>query len=234
MLGPDYWNVGTSLLFGMGFRPPVSTRCSPATPCCTCSWYSITSKLYLVPHRGRVQRVGVLPSFRESSPSSKLLQAQHSTIWWTDTCPWHGLKTTLRLHSSTMLGACLPQPHDAIYSQSRTSGSWWSVDTVTTWSWDLQTCARLKAMTLLPCLATSLSLVHQWCLSPTTESHVYSNPLDPWAVRRFFGWQENLRPLLTGDPAVYKIRQSLTMCQRAVDAKSAPRAKHTASRTKLA
>jgi hypothetical protein len=104
---------------------------------------------------------GVLPTFRESSPSSKLLQAQDSTIWWTNTCPWHGGNTTLQLHSSTMLGACPLQLHGAIYSQSRALGSWRSDDTVTTWSWDLQICAQLKATTLLPCLATSLSLVHQ-------------------------------------------------------------------------
>jgi hypothetical protein len=160
MLGPNYWNAGTSLLFGAGFRPPMSTRCSSVTSSCTASWYIITSKLYLVPRRDKVQRVAVLPTFRESSPSSKLLQAQHSTIWWTDTCPWHGGITTLQLHSSTMLGSCLLQSHSAIYRQSRASGSWQSDDTVTTWSWDLQTCARLKAMTLLPCLVTSLSLVH--------------------------------------------------------------------------
>jgi hypothetical protein len=33
--------------------------------------------------------MGVLPTFRESSPSSKLLQAQDSTIWWPNACPWH-------------------------------------------------------------------------------------------------------------------------------------------------
>jgi hypothetical protein len=140
MLGPDYWNACTSLLFGAGFRPPVSTRCSPATSCCTSTWYNITSKLYLVPRRGRVRRVGVLPTFRESSPSSKLLQTQHSTIWWTNTCPWYSGITTLQLHSSTILSACLPQSHGAIYSRSQALGSWRSDDTVTTWSWDLQTC----------------------------------------------------------------------------------------------
>jgi hypothetical protein len=30
--GPDYWNADTSLLFGAGFQPPTSTRCSPVTP----------------------------------------------------------------------------------------------------------------------------------------------------------------------------------------------------------
>jgi hypothetical protein len=79
MLGPDYWNVDTSLPFGAVFRPPTITRCSPAMPSCTSSWYNITSKLYLVPHRDSVQKVGVLPTFRESSPSCKLLQAQQST-----------------------------------------------------------------------------------------------------------------------------------------------------------
>jgi hypothetical protein len=140
MLGPDYWNVGTSLLFGARFQALVSTRCSPTTSCCTSSWYNITSKLYLVPRKGRVHRMGVLPTFRESYPSSKLLQAQDSTIWWTKTCPWHGRITTLQLHSSTMLGDCLLQLHCAIYSWRRALGSWRSYDTVTTWSWDLQTC----------------------------------------------------------------------------------------------
>jgi hypothetical protein len=120
-----------------------------------------------------VQWVGVLTTFHESSPRSKPLQALQSTMWWTNTCPWNGFTTTLRLHSSTMLGACLLQSHGAIYSQSRALGSWRSDDTVTT--------------TLLPCLATSLLLVHQWCLSPATESHGYSNPHDSWVV-------ENLRP----------------------------------------
>jgi hypothetical protein len=43
-----------------------------------------------------------------------------------------------------MLGACLLQLHGAIYSRSQALGSWRSDDTITTWSWDLQTCARLK------------------------------------------------------------------------------------------
>jgi hypothetical protein len=132
MLVPDYWNAGMSLLFSAGYRPLVSTRCSPATSCCTSSWYNITYKLYLVPHRGRVQRVGVLPTFLESYPSSKLLQVQHSTIWWTNTCPWHGGITTLHLHSSTMLSACLPRPHSAIYSRSQALSSWQSDDTIKT------------------------------------------------------------------------------------------------------
>jgi hypothetical protein len=105
--------------------------------CCTSSWYSITSKLYLVPRKGRVHRMGVLPTFRESYPSSKLLQAQDSTIWWTKTCPWHDKMTTLQPHSSTMLSTCLLQLHCAIYSRSRALGSWRSDDTITMWSWDL-------------------------------------------------------------------------------------------------
>jgi hypothetical protein len=35
MLGPDYWNTATSFLFGAGFQPPTSTRCSLATTSCT-------------------------------------------------------------------------------------------------------------------------------------------------------------------------------------------------------
>jgi hypothetical protein len=82
MLSPDYWNAGTSLSFGARFRPSASTRCSPATSSCTSSWYNITSKLYLVRRRDKVQRVWVFPTFRKSSPRSKLLQMQYSTIWW--------------------------------------------------------------------------------------------------------------------------------------------------------
>jgi hypothetical protein len=129
----------------------------------------------------------LLPTFRESSPSSKFLQAQDSTIWWTNTCQWHGGNTTLQLHSSTMLRARLLQLQGAIYSQSWTPSSSRGDDTVTTWSWELQTCAWLKATTLLPCLATSLTQVHQWCLSPVTESHGYSNSLDQWAVCHLSG-----------------------------------------------
>jgi hypothetical protein len=100
MLGPDYWNAVTSLLFGMGFQALVTTRCSPATSCYSPNSNNITSKLYLVTRRGRAQRMGVLPTLRKSSPSSKFLQTQDSTIWWTNTCPWHGGNTILQLHSS--------------------------------------------------------------------------------------------------------------------------------------
>jgi hypothetical protein len=31
--------------------------------------------------------MGVLPTFRKNSPSTKLLQEQDPTIWWTNTCP---------------------------------------------------------------------------------------------------------------------------------------------------
>jgi hypothetical protein len=139
----------------------MSTRCSPATPNCTSSWYSITSKLYLVPRRVTIQRMGVLPTSRESSPSSKLLQAQQSTFWWTNASPWHGEITTLRLHSSTMLGACLPQSHSAIYSQSPTSGRWRSDDTVITSSRGLADMCVIKGDDFISCLVASLSLVHQ-------------------------------------------------------------------------
>jgi hypothetical protein len=149
-----------SLLSGVGFRPLTSTRCSPVTPSFTSSWYSIT-KLYLVPRGDTVQGVGVLPTFHESSPSSKLLPTQQSTIWWTNTCPWHGWITTLRLHSSTMLGACLLPSHDAIYSQSQTLGRWLSDDTVTMWSKEPTDMCVIKGDDFIHCLATSLSLVHQ-------------------------------------------------------------------------
>jgi hypothetical protein len=74
----------------------------------------------------------MLPTLRESSPSSKFLQAQDSAIWWTNTCPWHGGFSTLQFHSSTTLGACHIQYQGAIYSQSRAPGNWRSDDTVTT------------------------------------------------------------------------------------------------------
>jgi hypothetical protein len=149
------------LIFGAGCQPPTSTRCSAMMSSRTSSWYSITSKLYLVPRRVTVQRMGVSPIFHESSPSSKLLQAQQSTIWWMNTCPWHGLKTTLRLHSSKMLGACLLQSHCAIYSRSQTSGRWLSDDTITTWSRGSADMCTIKGDDFTPVSRHLLSLVHQ-------------------------------------------------------------------------
>jgi hypothetical protein len=81
MLGSNYWNGDTSLLFGVEIQALVSSRCSPETSCYSPSSNSITSKLYMVPHRGRDQRMEMLPTLRESSSSSKLLQVQDSTIW---------------------------------------------------------------------------------------------------------------------------------------------------------
>jgi hypothetical protein len=95
------------LLFGIENQALVGSRCSPEMSCYSSSSNNITSKLYLVPHRGRVCRVKVLLPFRENFPSSKHLKEQMSTIWWTNTCPWHGGNTTLRLHSSTVF-RCLP------------------------------------------------------------------------------------------------------------------------------
>jgi hypothetical protein len=202
MLGPDYWNAGMSFLFGTGFPPPTSTRCSPVTSNCTSSWYSITSKLYLVPRRDKVQRVGVLPTFCESSPSSKLLQAQQSTIWWTNTCPWHGGITTMRLHSSTMLGACLLQPHGAIYSQSRASGSWGSDDTVTTWSRGSADMCVIKGDDFIS-LSHDVFVASALMMPGPPQSHMAT--LTPSIHGQFVvsRWQENLRPLLTRDPAVH-------------------------------
>jgi hypothetical protein len=74
MLGSNYWNGDTSLLFGVENQALVSSRCSPETFCYSASSNNITYKLYLTPHRGREYRVKVLPPFRENSPSSKLLQ----------------------------------------------------------------------------------------------------------------------------------------------------------------
>jgi hypothetical protein len=161
MCDPDYWNSCTRLLFAAGFRLPTSTRCSPVTSSCTSSRYTITSKLYLVPRRGKVQRVGVMPTFRESSPSSKLLQAQQSTFWWTNTRPQHGGIATLRLHRATLLGACLLQSHGAVYSKSQSSGSWRSNDTIATWSRGPADMCVIRGDNFIFCLTTSLSLVHQ-------------------------------------------------------------------------
>jgi hypothetical protein len=94
MLGLDYWNAGMSMLFGTGFRAPMSTRCSPVTSCCTSSWYNITSKLYLLPCRDKVQRVGVLPTFRECSSSSSFYKR--------DT-----LQSSGRTHAHGMVGLLL-------------------------------------------------------------------------------------------------------------------------------
>jgi hypothetical protein len=107
MLGSNYWHGDTSLLFGVEIQALVSSRCPPETSCYSPSSNNNTSKLYLVPRRGRAQRMEMLPTLRESSPISKLLQVQDFTIWWTNTCPWHDRNATLQLHSSTML-RCLP------------------------------------------------------------------------------------------------------------------------------
>jgi hypothetical protein len=115
MLGSNYWNGDTSLLFGVENQALVSSRCSLETSCYSSSSNSITSKLYLVPRRGWAQGMEMLPIFRESSPSSKHLQEQSFTIWWTNTCPWHGGSTTLRFHSSTALGACLLQSQSVLF-----------------------------------------------------------------------------------------------------------------------
>jgi hypothetical protein len=78
-----------------------------------------------------------------------------------DTCPWHGLKTTLRPHSSTMLGACLLQFLSAIYNQSQTSGRWLSDDTITTWSRGHADMCMIKGDDFIPVSQRILSLAHQ-------------------------------------------------------------------------
>jgi hypothetical protein len=105
-LSSNYWNGDTSLLFGVGNQAPVSSLCSADTSCYSSSSNNITSKLCLVPRRGWAQRMEMLPTLRENSPSSKHLREQSSTIWWTNTCPRHGENITLRHHSSMALGAC--------------------------------------------------------------------------------------------------------------------------------
>jgi hypothetical protein len=53
MLKLDYWSAVTIFLFGVGFQPLVSTRCSPVTSCYVPSSNIITSKHYLIPRRSR-------------------------------------------------------------------------------------------------------------------------------------------------------------------------------------
>jgi hypothetical protein len=95
----------------------------------------------------------------------------HPTFSETVACPRHGWNSTLRLYSSTMLGACLIKSQGAIYSRSQTSSRWLSNDTVTTWSRGPADMCTIKGDDFISCLATSLSLVHQWCLSPP-QSHM--------------------------------------------------------------
>jgi hypothetical protein len=95
MLGSNYWNGDTSLLFGVEHQALVSSRCLPETSRYSSSSARSTSKLYLVPCRGWAQRMEMLPALSENSPSFKYLQEHSSTFWWTVACPWHGLTTTL-------------------------------------------------------------------------------------------------------------------------------------------
>jgi hypothetical protein len=83
--GSNYWDGDTSLLFGVEIQALVSSWCSPETSCHTSSSNSSTSKLCLILRRGWAQRMEMLPTLRENSPSSKHLQEQSSTIWWTNT-----------------------------------------------------------------------------------------------------------------------------------------------------
>jgi hypothetical protein len=80
ILGSNYWNGDTRLLFGIEIKALVSSRCSPETSYYSSSSNSTTSKLYLIPRRGEVSRVKVFPPFRENYPSSKPLQEQEPTI----------------------------------------------------------------------------------------------------------------------------------------------------------
>jgi hypothetical protein len=165
MLGSNYWNGDTSLLFGVEIQALVSSQCSPETSCYSPISNSITSKLYMVPRRGRDQRMEMLPTLREISSSSKLLQVQDSTIWWMNTCPWHDRNATLRLHSSNMLGACLLQSQRCYLQPKPRPGQlakWWDCHHVIL---GLVACARLKATILL-------SLTHDVfviCASMMTE-----------------------------------------------------------------
>jgi hypothetical protein len=92
------------------------------------TFFKIKSFLWLCRHLHQLGR----PLQRLHFSSSKLLQTQHPTIWWTVACPWHGQNSNMQLHSSAMLGACLLRSYGAIYSQSRALGSWRSDGTMTT------------------------------------------------------------------------------------------------------
>jgi hypothetical protein len=124
MLGSNYWNGDTSLFFGVENQALVSSQCSLETSCYSSSLNSSTSKLYLVPRRGWAQRMEMLPTFRENSPSSKHLQDK-------------ALQSGGRTHASGMVGILhcgfIAQRRSelasfshkcAIYSRSRTPGSW--------------------------------------------------------------------------------------------------------------
>jgi hypothetical protein len=123
-----------------------------------------------------IKNLGRHTTFHESSPSSKPLQAQQSTIWWVNTCPWHGFTTILRVHSSTMLGACLLQFHGAIYNRNPISGMWLSDDTLTTWSRGLANMCVIKGDEFISCLATSFVTSASMMPEPAAESHGYSTP----------------------------------------------------------
>jgi hypothetical protein len=98
------------LLFGVDNQALVSFRCSPEMSCHSSNLNSSTSKLCLVPRRGWAQRIEMF-----LTPSTKHLQEQSSTIWWTNTCPCHGGNTTLRPHSSMALGACPPSSSKVLF-----------------------------------------------------------------------------------------------------------------------
>jgi hypothetical protein len=77
MLGPDYWNAGTSLLFGVGFQASVSTRCSPTMSYCTSSctasppnstWYHAEAGYREWESCLHFARVFLAPSFYKHKP----------------------------------------------------------------------------------------------------------------------------------------------------------------------
>jgi hypothetical protein len=141
MFGPNYWNGDTSLLFSVGFHVPVSNRCSPVTSSYSSSSNSITSKLYLIPLRGRAQRMEMLPALRESSPSSKFLQVQDSTIWWTNNA--HGMVGLLFCSLIAQQCSVLATFSFTVLfiAGAKALGSWRSNDAATMWSWGLQSWA---------------------------------------------------------------------------------------------
>jgi hypothetical protein len=124
MIGSNYWNGDTILLFGVEIQALVSSLCSPETSCYSSSSNSITSKLYLVPRRGRVGRIKVLPSGSTRTELYNLVDEHMPMAWWEYYTAASSLNCVLVLASFSHKGA--------IYSQSRAPGSWRSNDTVTT------------------------------------------------------------------------------------------------------
>jgi hypothetical protein len=177
------------LLFGIENQTLVSSWCSPETSCYSSSSNSVTSKLYLVSRRDRACRVKVLLPFCENSPSSKHLQEQSFTIWWTNTCPWHGGNATLRLHSSIVFRSLPPLVTKALFiveAAPRAAG-----EVMTLLPHDFGTCSLCMIKGDDITLSDSRRL-RRLCINdvgvPHRRGHMATvTPLDQWAVCHFLG-----------------------------------------------